>query len=352
MRKLIFLFFSLTINICYAEEPKILEYNKEENKLKVEIEGKEYSLAIPVEPSGETETNIKNIPGEISLEQEEIEPTLLGKTSKKQKKQYARGPATTIVGARLFNIPTDTLLQKKGIGFDFTHRFSGPIEESTANDVYGLDTFAYTGIGLYYGITNNLEAHAFRSSLTDASEFGLKYQVFKEARRFGQGAPFGLTLSGGFQNDNIQNSIDFYVQPIITKVVIPSWLKIYVTPTWSDKSGTLGMANSLSASFFSFVDPKGRGYKRSSGTFALPLGAALQIVPNKLSLFGEYTPVISGYKEVKNGWAFGLQILSRLETHVWTLGISNVPYSTFGQFVVGGPSNNLHLGFNISAKIK
>ena len=330
---LLIIFFFLATNIAYAGDPKILEYNKDNKTIKVEIDGKEYTVNIPIE---ENVTPVETPRRGVST----------------TKKQYAKGPAPANVGARLFNIPTDNLLQRNGFGFDFTHRFSGPIKEETANDVYGLDTYAYTGIGLYYGITNNLEAHAFRSSLTDASEFGLKYRIFREAKKWGEGAPFGLTLSSGFQNDNIQNSLDFYVQPIITKVVIPSWLKIYLAPTWANRSATIGMSNSLSASFFTFLDPKSRGYKREAGTFALPIGAALQIVPNKLSLFGEYTPVLSGYKEVKDGWAFGLQILSRLETHVWTIGFSNVPYSTLGQFVVGGPSNDWHFGFNITAKIK
>ena len=344
---LIVLFF-LTINVSYAIEPKILEYNKESKTLKVEIEGKEYTINVPDESLQNPQKNPIEIPDQVSLKDEQ-DKALSGNVNKK--KQYAKGPAPSSVGARLYNIPTDNLLPRNGIGFDFTHRFSGPIAEKTANDVYGLDTFAYTGLGLYYGITNMLEAHAFRSSLTDASEFGLKYQLFKEAKKFGDGAPFGLTLSGGFQNDNIQNSIDFYVQPIISKVVIPGWLKVYLAPTWADNSSTIGMSNSLSAIFFNFTDPKHRQPSRD-GTFALPIGAALQVWPNKVSLFGEYTPVLAGYKEVKNGWSFGLQILSRLETHVWTIGISNVPYSTFGQFVAGGPSNDWHIGFNITARIK
>ena len=336
-RTCLVLFLFLSIYPCFAAEPKILEYNKDAKTMKVEIDGKEYTVNIQIEEQEITQ-DTKN----------EIKPANDGH----QKKQYAKGPPSTTVGSRLFNVPTDNLLSKNGFGFDFTHRFSGPIAEKTANDVYGLDTFAYTGIGLYYGILNNLEAHVFRSSLTDATEAGIKLRLFREAKKWGDGAPFGLTLSSGFQNDNIQNSIDFYVQPIISKVIIPGWLKTYLAPTWSNRSATIGMSNSLSASFFTFLDPKERGYKREAGTFALPIGVALQMWPNKLSLFGEYTPVLGGYKEVENGFSFGLQILSRLETHVWTIGISNVPYSTFGQFVVGGPSNDWHLGFNITARIK
>lgn len=332
------LLFALTINSLLAKEPKILDYNKENKKIKIEIEGKEYNFDVPIEE----ESSVIEASQEVPLE---------GTLSKKKKK-YAKGPATTNLGARLFNIPTDNVLPKNALLFDFTHRFSGDIDEDTANNVYGLDSFAYTGLGLYYGVTNNLEAHVFRSSLTDALEAGLKYQLFREARKWGDGAPFGVTLSSGFQNDNIQNSIDFYIQPIITRVIVPHWLKVYLAPTWSNRSATISRADSLSASFFTFLDPKNRGYKREAGTFGLPIGAALQIWPNKLSLFGEYTPVLSGYKEVENGWAFGLQILSRLETHVWTIGISNVPYSTFGQFVVGAPNNDWHLGFNITARIK
>jgi hypothetical protein len=331
---------------CFAQEPKILEYNKENKTIKVEIEGKEYTLDVPTDLS--TTQNLETeIPDEISL-QEEKESVLSGTIKKKIK--YAKGPPSTTVGPRLYNIPTDNLLPRGGFGFDFTHRFSSPIREETANDVYGLDSFAYTGIGLYYGITNFLEVHGFRSSLTDATEAGLKFQFFKEARE--HGAPFGFTLSTGFQNDNIQNSIDFYVQPIISKVIIPSWLKVYIAPTWSDRSATLGRSDSLSAAFFPFLDPKRRTFLREHGTFAIPIGAALQIWPNKVSIFGEYTPVLAGFKEIENAWAFGLQFLSRLETHVWTIGVSNVPYSSFGQFIVGGPTNDFHFGFNIAARIK
>ncbi|MBI3591252.1 MAG: hypothetical protein HY094_07760 [Candidatus Melainabacteria bacterium] len=336
---LLLLLFLFTANISFAKEPRIINYDGKNKTIKVEIDGKEYTLDVPIET-----------PSDIS-KQDEQDSTLSGSAVKK-KKQYAKGPASTTVGSRLFTVPTDTLLPKKGFGFDFTHRFSEPIKSSTNYDVYGLDGFAYTGIGLYYGITNNLEAHVFRTSLTDASEFGLKFQVFKEARKFGTGAPFGLTLSSGFQNDDIQNSIDPYVQAIVSKVIIPSWLKVYVVPTYAWRTPTIGSIGSKSAVLFSFNDPKHRGFIRNEGTFGLPIGAALQIIPNKLSLFGEYTPVLSGFRESKNAWAFGLQILSRLETHVWTIGVSNTPYSTFGQFIVGAPSNNLHFGFNITARIK
>lgn len=351
----IVLFFILTIP-CYAKEPKVLDYNEAERTLKVIIDGKEYNLPVPIEETENLQAeSLQDIQvdatEEISI-QDKTGVTLDGRASKKKRKRYALGPASARVGARLYNIPSDNLLRKKGVRFDFTHRFSGPIKEETSNDLYGLDTFSYTGIGLYYGITDYLEAHAFRSSLTDASEVGLKLRLLRESRKFGEGSPFGLTLSSGFQNDNIQNSLDFFIQPIFTKVIIPKWLKVYMAPTWADKSSTIGTSSSLSAIFFPSTDPKGRSFSRSASTWALPIGGALQVVPDRVSLIGEYTPVLGGYKEVKNGWALGLQILSRLETHVWTIGVSNVPYSTFGQFVVGAPSNDLHIGFNITAKIK
>ena len=322
----------------FAQELKILDYNKQDKTIKIEIDGKEYTLDVPIE--------------EPAIETVEVRAEPPSAEKPASMKQFAKGPITTTVSPRLYNIPSDVLLPKGGVGFDFTHRFSGDIRETSANDLYGLDTFSYTGLGLNFGLFNDLEAHIFRTSLTDALEAGIKYRLFKESRKLREGFPFGLTLASGFQNDNIQNSVDFYIAPILTKVIIPSWLKVYLAPTWLNRSATIGRLDSLSASFFKFLDPKDRDYKREAGTFALPIGAALQIWPNKVSLFGEYTPVLSGYKEVENSFSFGLQILSRLETHVWTIGISNVPYSTFGQYVVGGPSNDWHFGFNISARIK
>lgn len=319
--------------ISFASNPKILEYNQNSKKLKVEIDGKEYNLEVPIDEN------------KIEPEKEPLKATI-------QKKEYAKGPLTTTLGSKLFTTPTDNLLRKHGFSFNFTHRFADDIKGTNAGDLWGLDNFAYTGLGLNYGITDNFEAHVYRTSVLDAAEAGLKFRMFREGKKFGDGAPFGLTLHSGFQTDNIQNSIDPYIQTIFSKVIIPKWFKIYASPTIAWKTPTIGSFSSKSAILFPFNDPKNRSFKRHGDTFAIPIGTAIQIWPDKLSLFGEYIPVISGFKEKVNGWSFGLQILSRMETHVWTIGVSNMPYSTVGSSIVGAPSNDWHLGFNITAMIK
>ena len=337
-------FFFLTINIALAQEPKILNYNKENKTIKVEVEGKEYDLPIPIDNEKIQTSEDK------SADQENINEDVTLKA--KIKKEYAKGPPTTNIGPRLFTTHTDNLLHRGGFAFDFTHRFSSPITSGNAGDLWGLDTFAYTGLGLNYGITDFLEAHVYRTSILDAIEGGLKFRLLRESKEFGKGAPFGLVLHSGIQTDNIQNSVDPYVQTIFSKVIVPKWFKIYASPTIAWHTPTIGSPTSRSAIFFTFNDPKSRSFRRSGETFAIPIGAALQVLPNKLSLFGEYVPVVNGFKEGVNGWSFGLQILSRLETHVWTLGVSNMPYSTVGTSIVGAPNNDWYLGFNISARIK
>ncbi len=318
--------------ISIAADPKILEYDKSTKKIKVEIDGKEYELDVPVESQDDSNAEI-------------LKATI-------QKKEYAKGPLSTTIGARLFTTPMDNLLRKNGFSFDFTHRFADSIKSTNANDLWGFDNFAYTGIGIGYGIADNLEAHVYRSSVLDAIEAGIKFRMFREAKKFGQGAPFGLVLHSGFQLDNIQNSFDPYFQAIFSKVIIPKWVKFYASPTIAWRTPTIGSPSSKSAIFFTFNDPKHRSFMRYGETFVIPLGTAIQIVPNRMSLFGEYLPVVSGFRESVNGWSFGLQIISRLETHVWTIGISNMPYSTVGNSIVGAPNNNWNLGFNIAAMIK
>lgn len=330
---LLFVFFFLITNASFAQEPKVLNYDKENKTIKLEIDGKEYTLDVPTENPVEA---IHELPLQGNI----------------QKKEYAKGPPTTNIGPRLFTTHTDNLLPRGGFAFDFTHRFSSPITSGNAGDLWGLDNFAYTGLGLNYGITDFLEAHVYRTSILDAIEGGLKFRLLRESKEFGKGSPFSLVLHSGIQTDNIQNSVDPYIQTIFSKVIIPKWFKIYASPTIAWHTPTIGLPTSKSAIFFPFNDPKGRSFQKYGETFAIPVGAALQVVPNKLSLFGEYVPIANGFKEGINGWSFGLQILSKLETHVWTLGISNMPYSTIGNSIVGAPNNNWYLGFNISARIK
>ena len=344
----ILIFSALIAMICsgfpihsFAEDVKVLEYNKEAKTIKVEIDGKEYELDVPLdEKKIEAVEQIEN-----DSDNEPLKSTV-------QKKEYAKGPLTTTIGSRLFTTPTDNLLHKHGFAFDFTHRFADDIKGTNASDLWGLDNFAYTGLGLAYGIADNLEAHVYRTSVLDAIQAGLRFRMFREGKKFGEGAPFGLVLNSGFQTDDIQNSIDPYFQGIFSKVVIPKWFKLYASPTVAWKTPTIASGSSKSAIFFTFNDPKHRLYTRHGSTFAIPLGAVVQIVPNKMSLFGEYMPVVSGFKENVNGWSFGLQILSRMETHVWTIGVSNMPYSTVGNYITGAPNNDWHLGFNIAAMIK
>lgn len=348
--KTIIIFISILLIFCplisLASEPKILEYDQNAKKLKVEIDGKEYNLDVPNTSQSSAE---ESIPSESATSSDLSNETLKATI---QKKEYAKGPLTTIIGSRLFTTPTDNLLRKHGFSFDFTHRFADSIKSTNAGDLWGLDNFAYTGLGLTYGITDNLEAHVYRTSVLDAIETGLKLRILRESKTFGQGSPFGLVLHGGFQTDNIQNSIDPYLQTIFSKVIIPKWLKIYASPTYAWKTPSIGSSSSKSAIFFTFNDPEHRSFRRTGETFAIPLGAVLQVLPNKLSLFGEYMPVVSGFKEKVNGWSLGLQIISRMETHVWTIGVSNMPYSTVGSYIVGAPNNNWNLGFNIAAMIK
>ena len=103
MRKILFLvlsFFFVTV-ACFAQEPKILNYDKDAKTIKLEIEGKEHVFSVPSEEIAPAE-----IPAEVTLEEAQPE-----ETPKQERKKFAKGPAPANVGARLWNIPTDNLLQ-------------------------------------------------------------------------------------------------------------------------------------------------------------------------------------------------------------------------------------------------
>ncbi|MCK7478366.1 MAG: DUF5777 family beta-barrel protein [Candidatus Moduliflexus flocculans] len=73
------------------------------------------------------------------------------------------------------------------------------------------------------------------------------------------------------------------------------------------------------------------------------------MVFNELSVMLEWIPVLSGYKEVQNGWGFGIE--KKIGGHVFQVVLTNSFGLTGSQFVPGGDLRlqdfDFRIGFNI-----
>ncbi len=319
---------------CKAESQSaaVISVDRDSHQAVIEVDGKKYKVSLDQLVDNESDSQ------QAATNDADLEKQFAALSASQNK--YTGLPVS--IGSRLLTMPTDRLAGKGHWIIDFTHRFSSSFADPGA--FLGLDGFAYNSFGVHYGLTDDLELHLMRGNVGDMLEFGAKAKILKETQEFSLSNPFNVTLAGGFQSDSIQDALDPYVQVILSRSIVPKRIQLYAAPTYAWNTNTIG---GPAAIYSSYLDSQHRG-SGDQGTFAVPLGLSVEVLKNRASVFGEISPVFAGYQENKMGWATGIQVLSKKETHIWTLGISNMPYVTPGQFMVGGPDNDIHLGFNVN----
>lgn len=82
-----------------------------------------------------------------------------------------------------FNLPTAAHLEGWDVGLAFTHRFEQPVKGS-GKDAYGLDGYAYAGLGLTFGIGAVKGLNAFVGRTADLKTFtvGLQQRLLTTER--------------------------------------------------------------------------------------------------------------------------------------------------------------------------
>jgi hypothetical protein len=344
---------SFSIPVFAATEPKLIKVDEEKKEVLVEINGKTYAFDLK---QAQEVTGTIEITEEISTEKAETQENTTSSTENTNytdlEKQYAAlaikedrfTGLPSVMSMRLYTMQTDRLMKRGRWGLDFTHRFSSSFAQD--NDLFGFDSFAYNSFGAHYGISDRVELHAMRANIGDSYELGMKAKLLQETKDFSLSHPFNVTLHSGFQNDNLQNSIDPYLQLIVSRSIIPKRVQVYASPIYAWRTNSINSGGSSSGIYSASIDKNGFS-RGNEGTLALPLGLAIEVLKNKATLVGEIIPILNGFHENNMGWSTGLQFLSRRETHIWTIGLSNMPYVTSGQAIVGGPDDHLHLGFNV-----
>ena len=229
-------------------------------------------------------------------------------------------------GTRLVNLPTTTTIDAKDVLFRISHRFYGPVAEGY-DTFFGLDSGANVLFSLGYGITDRLSISVGRARLYSEWELGLDWLVLEQGAK--SGLPFSATLHAGADWVTMEGSgtVKGSFQVSLARQV-DKRLSFLVVPAFATNTN------------FWALDPR--------GTFSLGLGSRYMVF-NDLSVILEWIPVLSGYKDVQNGWGLGIE--KKIGGHVFQVVLTNVFGLTGSQFVPGGDLRlqdfDFRIGFNI-----
>jgi len=236
-------------------------------------------------------------------------------------------------GTRLINLPTTTTMDKNDFLIRISHRFL-PKTDSGYDSFYGFDGPAIVFISLGYGITDNLGVTLGRSNLFQEWEFSASWLVAE------QGKTASLPVSAALHTGLVWASWKYGDRSRLDsknfKVDLQLSLSRQVTRRWS-----LMVVPSFSTNTDHWAP-------NSSGTFAVGLGTRYMFLED-LSVLVEWIPVISGYKNVQNGWGLGIE--KKIGGHVFQLFVANSFGMTSDQFIPGGDLRlndfDFRFGFNI-----
>lgn len=236
-------------------------------------------------------------------------------------------------GTRLINLPTTTTIEKHDFLFRISHRFL-PKTDSGYDSYYGLDGPAVIFASLGYGITDNLEVALGRSNLFQEWELSAGWLIAKQGET--RHLPFSAVLHAGlvwasqrsegrgrWDGKNFKGNLQLSLSRQVTR----RW-SLLVVPSFSTNTNHWALD--------------------STGTFALGLGTRYMFLED-LSVLVEWIPVISGYRNVQNGWGVGIE--KKIGGHVFQVFVVNSFGMTSDQFPTGGDLRindfDFRFGFNL-----
>ncbi|HEX2694411.1 MAG TPA: DUF5777 family beta-barrel protein, partial [Acidobacteriota bacterium] len=236
-------------------------------------------------------------------------------------------------GTRLAGLPTGRTMEKGDFLLRISHRFI-PSVRSGYDSFWGLDGSAAILVSLGYGITDRLGITLGRSNLFQELELSATWLVQEQGKN---GAlPFSVSVNGGIgwaaQAGTGRSAFNARNFKIAAQVILSRRfnrrLSVLVVPAYASNTDHWE------------ADPE--------GTFAVGLGGRFMVLKD-FSVIAEWVPVRAGYKEIANGWSFGIE--KRIGLHVFQVFATNSIGLTSSQIVTGGDlrlgKGDFRFGFNI-----
>jgi hypothetical protein len=239
---------------------------------------------------------------------------------------------------RILALPTARAVRKGGFDFVIDHRSSTPIYNKDSkqpfadmwNNFLGFDSPIQVGLGLRYGVIDNLDVGMYRagsSSRTDTYEFDARYQALhEEDMGIDLAARAGVTW---FSQPNAEDAHGFYGQLLATRLIAN---RILVS------AGALYHSNSTN-------DSKYNQDKKWSTAGALGVEARLAA---PVALDAEVVSCVAGYCSKNPAFSGGVKYFTN--RHTFALVCGNTQYITADGYLTNTDRlwSKLVIGFNIT----
>jgi len=241
--------------------------------------------------------------------------------------------AQAVRASQFIALESNRMVEGKTFEFYLTHRADALLgEEGTnLNNLFGFDTLVWVGYGFVWGVRDSWTLGAYRA---------VANKNFEVWTRFGWTPTEGpvrthLAVRGSinFSTDrDFNRRVDAKVRPAL-QVIAGADL------------GRIGLT--VAPSFVANPAPFSTD---EDHTLAVGVGVALQVT-EKLSLVGEVTPIVSGFRvrddRGRSHMSWGLGVQKEVGGHVFTVLITNQVWSTLDRYLPGMTTSKPRLGFNL-----
>jgi hypothetical protein len=259
-------------------------------------------------------------------------------------------PPNLEIDQMVVNLPTTLSLKRHKSYFRITHRFARDLRRGSfgqlAEDLFSLDNGAIIGLEYRFGITSSVQAGVNRSILGKTIELFGRWDALRQQ----EARPFSLSVTPSIEG---QDNLTLDPQPGISGTLSRmqgTRLALYATPTFvrDAHTPTLRVGHGDHTHGGEEGDPADEilGEDKNDTAF-VGLGMRLRVLET-MSIVGEVSPRIYGYRPDRAAWNLGVEKLTR--GHVMQLNLGNTFGTTPGQIARGGSTHDIYLGFNMSRK--
>jgi len=284
------------------------------------------------------------------------------------KVEQAKEPASEPYDYHLVNVPTPKRVLRHSINLTFTHRFSQPIKplDQSGKNLLGLDSFAVSSLGVFYGVTDKLYLSAYRSpicqrGLCKTIELGLGYHWLDEKGS----SPIALSTYASIEgDDNFTEHYTYNLQAMLARSVT-KYVNLFFSPAVHFNANGQRRFDPRATDFFPPA-PIADAFRQDKHAASFGFGVNARIRPT-VSLLFEYTPrlgfklgrvrpifnsnftrVVDFTRESEAEIGFGIE--KDIGRHSFSLTFSNTQTTTTARYNSSNlvlPPKKFIIGFNL-----
>ncbi|MEK6283976.1 MAG: DUF5777 family beta-barrel protein [Acidobacteriota bacterium] len=282
--------------------------------------------------------------------------------------EHKHGPIPEAYDYRLVNVPTPKSVLRGSLNLSFTHRFTQPVRplSQSGRDLLGLDSFAVSSFGIFYGITDKLYASAYRSPICQPGlcrtvEFGMGYNLLDERDR----SPVALSTYASVEgDDNFRTDYTYNFQVMVARSA-SKYVHLFFSPALHLNANGRRRFDPRPANFFP-PEPLADEFRQPKHGGSFGFGVSARIRPS-ISLMFEYTPRvgfklgqvvpvvapgtgrITGFRNQSEA-ELGFGVEKHIGRHTFTLTFANTQTTTTSRYNssnLGLSPGRFTIGFNL-----